>query len=69
MEMLEWAGAGGGLRFMGIVHHTDADREWAYDRDSDVGRLDKVLDEANAQGWTVVDMKRDWNVVFPAEEP
>ena len=68
-EMLEWTEAGDGLRFMGIVHHTDADREWAYDRDSDVGRLDKVLDEANAKGWTVVDMKRDWNVVFPAEEP
>ena len=68
-EMLEWTGAGGGLRFMGIVHHTDADREWAYDRDSDVGRLDKVLDEANVQGWTVVDMKRDWKVVFPTEEP
>ena len=67
-EMLEWTRAGGGLRFMGIVHHTDADREWAYDRDSDVGRLDKVLDEANAQGWTIVDMKRDWNVVFPIEE-
>jgi hypothetical protein len=64
-EMLEWTEAGGGLRFMGIVHHTDADREWAYDRDSDVGHLDKVLDEANAKGWTIVDMKRDWNVVFP----
>jgi hypothetical protein len=68
-EMLEWTGAGIGLRFMGIVHHTDADREWAYDRQSDVGRLDKVLDEANAKGWTVVDMKRDWNVVFPTEAP
>jgi hypothetical protein len=51
------------------VHHTDADREWAYDRQSDVGRLDKVLDEANAEGWTVVDMKRDWNVIFPTEAP
>ena len=68
-EMLEWTGAGIGLRFMGIVHHTDADREWAYDRQSDVGRLDKVLDEANVKGWTVVDMKRDWNVVFPTEAP
>lgn len=68
-EMLEWTGAGIGLRFMGILHHTDADREWAYDRQSDVGRLDKVLDEANAKGWTVVDMKRDWNVVFPTEAP
>lgn len=68
-EMLEWTGAGIGLRFMGIVHHTDADREWAYDRQSGVGRLDKVLDEANVKGWTVVDMKRDWNVVFPTEAP
>jgi len=67
-EMLEWTAAGVGLRFMGIVHHTDADREWAYDRKSDVGRLDKVLDEANAQGWTIVDMKSDWNLVFPTEE-
>jgi phosphoglycolate phosphatase-like HAD superfamily hydrolase len=64
-EMLEWTAAGVGLRFMGLVHHTDARREWAYDRKSDVGRLDKALDEANARGWTVVDMKGDWNVIFP----
>lgn len=64
-EMLEWTAVGDGLRFMGLVHHTDADREWAYDRKSDVGRLDQALDEANARGWTVVDMKRDWNVIFP----
>jgi hypothetical protein len=64
-EMLGWTAAGLGLRFMGLVHHTDADREWAYDRNSDVGRLDKALDEANARGWTVVDMKSDWNVIFP----
>jgi hypothetical protein len=54
-----------GLRFMGLVHHTDANREWAYDRKSDVGRLDKALNEANARDWTVVDMKGDWNVIFP----
>ena len=54
-----------GLRFMGLVHHTDANREWAYDRKSDVGRLDTALDEANARGWTVVDMKGDLNVIFP----
>ena len=64
-EMLEWTAAGVGLRFMGLVHHTDANREWAYDRKSDVGRLDKALDEANARGWTVVDMKGDWKVIFP----
>jgi hypothetical protein len=46
------------------VRHTDADREWAYDRDSSIGRLDEALDEATAKGWTVVDMKRDWKTVF-----
>jgi hypothetical protein len=55
----------GAARLMGLVHHTDAEREWAYDRQSHVGRLDKALDEANAKGWTVVDMKRDWRRVFP----
>jgi hypothetical protein len=64
-EMLEWTAAGDGLRFMGLVHHTDANREWAYDRKSDVGRLDKALDEANTKGWTVVDMRSDWKVIFP----
>jgi len=63
-QMLEWTAAGDGLRFMGIVHHTDAEREWAYDRTSHIGRLDKALDEANAKGWTVVDMKQDWKRVF-----
>ena len=64
-EMLEWTAGGTGARFMGLVHHTDAEREWAYDRHSHVGRLDKALDEANAKGWTVVDMRRDWRQVFP----
>lgn len=64
-QMLEYTAAGGGARFMGLVHHTDAEREWAYDRHSPVGRLDKALDEANRRGWTVVDMKRDWRTVFP----
>jgi len=67
-QMLEWTAAGDGARFMGLVHHTDAEREWAYDRNSHVGKLDKALDEANARGWTVVDMKNDWKVVFPAEK-
>ena len=66
-QMLQWTAAGDGPRFMGLVHHTDAGREWAYDRDSLVGRLDKALDEARAKGWTVVDMQRDWRVVFPWE--
>src|SRR3954452_25588443 len=64
-EMLEWTAAGSGARFMGLVHHTDAVREWAYDRNSPVGRLDKAWDEAVRRGWTVVDMKRDWKKVFP----
>ena len=63
-QMLEWTAAGTGARFMGLVHHTDAVREYAYDRDSKVGKLDKALDEATTKGWTVVDMKNDWKVVF-----
>jgi hypothetical protein len=46
------------------VHHTDEEREWAYDRDSPVGKLDKALDEAREKGWTVVDMKKDWKTIF-----
>lgn len=53
---------------MGLVHHTDAVREWAYDRQSSVGKLDNALDEAQAKGWTVADMKRDWNLIFPFEK-
>jgi hypothetical protein len=66
-QMLEWTAAGADARFMGLVHHTDAEREWAYDRKSPVGQLDKALDEATAKGWTVVDMKRDWKRVFAFE--
>lgn len=68
LQMLQWTAAGSGARFMGLVHHTDAEREWAYDRASHIGKLDKALDEAQAKGWTVVDMKTDWNVVFPPEK-
>lgn len=67
LQMLQWTAAGDGLRFCLLVHHTDADREWAYDRDSHVGRLDKALDEAKANGWTVVDMAEDWATVFDSE--
>ncbi len=67
LQMLQWAAAGDGKRLMLIVHHTDAEREWAYDRKSPIGHLDKVLDEANARGWTVVDMKKDWKVIYPFE--
>ena len=67
LQMLQWTAASGGARFMGIVHHTDAEREYAYDRQTHVGRLDKALDEGRARGWTFADMKRDWRVIFPAE--
>ena len=65
LQMLQWTAAGHGPRFMGIVHHTDAEREWAYDRKSHIGHLDKALDEAKKKGWTLVDMKKDWKRVFP----
>lgn len=57
---------GDGPRFMGLVHHTDAKREWAYDRESHIGRLGKALDDAVKRGWTVVDMKSDWSTIDPA---
>jgi hypothetical protein len=63
-QMLEWTAGNGSARFMGIVHHTDAEREWAYDRTSKIGKLDKALDEGRKRGWTIVDMKRDWKRVF-----
>ena len=68
-EMLEWTAAGPGARFALLVHHTDAAREWAYDKPSSIGQLDKALTQAREQGWTVVDMQRDWKRVFPFETP
>ena len=67
-EMLEWSTAGEGARLGVIVHHTAGAREYAYDRDSHIGRLDKGLDQADDKGWVVVDMKDDWNRVFPFEQ-
>ena len=66
-QMLEWTAAGDGLRYMGLVHHTDAVREYAYDRNSPIGRLDTAWDEAVRRKWTVVDMKNDWKVIYPFE--
>jgi phosphoglycolate phosphatase-like HAD superfamily hydrolase len=66
-EMLVWTAAGSGPRLVGLLHHTDAKREWAYDRDSEVGRLDKALDLAGAKNWTIVDMATDWNTIFPPQ--
>jgi phosphoglycolate phosphatase-like HAD superfamily hydrolase len=64
-QMLQYTAAGAGPRFMGLVHHTDADREFAYDRDSRIGKLAAALDEAEAKGWTVVSMKDDWRLIYP----
>lgn len=65
LQMLQYTAAGDGPRLMLLLHHTDAEREWAYDRSSHIGKLDKGLDEARERGWTVVDMKQDWSVIFP----
>jgi len=69
LQMLQWTMAGPGKRFAGLVHHTDAKREWAYDRESKIGKLDKALDEANSKGWVVVDMAREWKRVYAFEMP
>ena len=69
LQMLQWTTGSEGPRFGLLVRHTDEKREWAYDRNSPIGRLDAALDEAAERGWTVVDMKRDWSVVFPFERP
>ncbi len=67
LPMLQWTASNTHKSFMLYLHHTDAVREWAYDRDSHIGKLDKGLDEANEKGWTVIDMKNDWKVVYPFE--
>lgn len=64
MQMIQYTMAGSGLRMGLFVHHTDGDNEFAYDRKSHVGTLDKVLDEADANNWLIVDMKKDWNQIF-----
>ena len=67
-EMLEWTTTGSGPRFGMIVHHDDAKREWAYDRKSSIGRLDRGLDEAPKRGWVVVSMKDNWKRIFAFEK-
>src|SRR5262245_59607996 len=64
-EMLEWTTGAKGPRLGVIVHHTDGEREWPYDRESHVGQLARGLDESGKRGWIVVDMKRDWKVIYP----
>jgi phosphoglycolate phosphatase-like HAD superfamily hydrolase len=68
LQMLQWTCDVAGPRFCLYVHHTDGEREWAYDRTSSIGKLDKGLDEAKAKGWTVVDMKKDWKIIFSFEK-
>ena len=67
LQMLQWTCSGRGTTLCLYVHHTDAKREWAYDRESHIGKLDAGLDQAKADGWTVVDMGKDWNVIFSFE--
>jgi len=66
-QMLEWTTSGPGARLGLLVHHTDSEREWAYDRGSPIGALERGLDEAAQRGWVVVDMKQDWSTIFPAQ--
>lgn len=67
-EMLRWVMAGHGPHFAMIIHHTDADREYAYDRKSDFGKLDKALDEAESRNWLLVDMKADWKKIYAFDQ-
>jgi phosphoserine phosphatase len=67
LEMLQWTTEAGKRRLGLVVHHTDAEREYAYDRQSHVGKLDKALEAASVDRWTVVDMKRDWKTIFPVK--
>ncbi len=64
-QMLEWTAAVTGATLPALIHHTDGEREWAYDRKSSFGKLDKALDEAEQRNWLVIDMKRDWKVIYP----
>jgi hypothetical protein len=67
LQMLQWTAVGEGPRLAALIHHTDAEREWSYDRQSQIGRLDKALDEGMERGWTIVDMKEDWKRVYSFE--
>ena len=67
LQMLQWTESNTYPSLQVYVHHTDASREWKYDRDSHIGKLDKGLDEALAKGWTIIDMENDWKVIYPFE--
>ena len=64
-QMIEWTTSGDGARLGVYIHHSDSEREWAYDRDSHIGRLDRGLDEAAERGWVIVSMKNDWETIYP----
>ena len=66
LQMLQYTAAGGGARLMFLLHHDDAEREYAYERESHIGRLDKALDEAREKGWIVASIKNDFETVFPS---
>jgi hypothetical protein len=68
LQMMQWTASNKYKSFMLYVHHTDTEREWAYDRDSHIGKLDKGLDQALKDGWTVIDMKNDWKIIYPFEK-
>lgn len=65
LAMQQWTAGGSGANFMLYVHHTDGEREFAYDRSSHIGHFEKGLDEAKSKGWTLVSMKDDWKVIYP----
>jgi len=67
LAMMQWTASNKYKSFMLYVHHTDAEREWAYDKDSHIGKLDKGLIQAKKNGWTVIDMKKDWKIIYPFE--
>jgi hypothetical protein len=67
LPMLEWTTSGNGPRFAALLHHTDAQREYAYDQTARSGKLDKGLQEANVKGWLLIDMKDDWRTVFKGD--
>ena len=68
LQMMQWTAAGSGAHFCLYVHHTDAEREWAYDRQSVIGRFDKALDESLAKGWTIANMKDDWKTIYVSDK-
>ncbi|HKJ16256.1 MAG TPA: haloacid dehalogenase-like hydrolase, partial [Xanthomonadales bacterium] len=65
LQMLQWTAAGEGPRLMLLLHHTDGEREWAYDSESHIGRLDTALEQARELDWVVIDMAKDWKVIYP----